>query len=131
MILFPSAKINLGLHVLNKRTDGFHNIETCMYPIPLFDVLEILPAKNFSFKQTGLSIDSSEQDNLVVKAYQRLKDEYNIPEVYIHLRKNIPMGAGLGGGSADASYALKGLNELFDLNLGKSNLSEICSTQLS
>ncbi|MDX2359800.1 MAG: 4-(cytidine 5'-diphospho)-2-C-methyl-D-erythritol kinase [Crocinitomicaceae bacterium] len=122
MILFPPAKINLGLHVLKKREDGYHDIDTCMVPIPLTDVLEILPANDFKFVQTGLPVDGSSNDNLVVKAYRLLKDAYGIGDVYIHLRKNIPMGAGLGGGSADATYTLLGLNELFRLGLNPHEL---------
>ena len=110
MILFSSAKINIGLNVLNKRTDGFHNIETCMFPIPLFDVIELLPSDKFTFKQTGIKIDSSIKDNLCVRAYHLIKKRYNIGPVYIHLQKNIPMGAGLGGGSSNAAFILKGLN---------------------
>lgn len=115
MILFPPAKINLGLNVPFKREDGYHEIETCMYPIPFLDVLELLPAADFSFRQTGLVIPGNDSDNLCVRAYNLIKEHYSIPPVYIHLRKEIPMGAGMGGGSADAAYVLKGLNDLFDL----------------
>ncbi len=128
MILFPPAKINLGLNVLRKRTDGYHEIETVMLPIPLTDVLEILPAKEFSFHQSGLKIEGAISDNLVVQAYEVLKETYNLPPVYIHLLKNIPMGAGLGGGSADATYTLIGLNQLFDLGLNKDELRNYAAT---
>lgn len=116
MILFPPAKINLGLKILFKRPDGYHEIDSVMLPIPMFDVLEILPSDHFEFHQTGLTIDGDQKDNLCVKAYQLLKEAYNLPPVYLHLRKEIPMGAGLGGGSADAAYVLKGLSVLFNLN---------------
>jgi len=116
MIFFPPAKINLGLRVLFKRTDGYHEIDSCMLPIPLVDVLEILPSAHFSFQQTGLTIPGDFNDNLCVKAYQLMKDKFSVPPVYIHLRKEIPMGAGLGGGSSDAAYVLSGLNDLFELN---------------
>jgi 4-diphosphocytidyl-2-C-methyl-D-erythritol kinase len=122
MILFPPAKINLGLHVLRKREDGYHDLDTCMVPIPLYDVLEILPSEQFEYHQTGLVIPGSADDNLCVKAYNLLKAHYNLPQVYMHLRKEIPMGAGLGGGSADAAYVLTGLNTLFELNLSSSKL---------
>lgn len=125
MILFPPAKINIGLNVLGKRPDGFHEIETCMVEIPLNDVLEIIPMKTFTFKQTGLTVDSSVENNLCVKAFRLMQEAYSIPNVYMHLRKNIPMGAGLGGGSADASYVLIGLNELFKLNVSEEELMEL------
>ena len=117
MILFPPAKINLGLNVLSKRNDGFHEIETCMVEIPLCDVLEIQRSNEFEFHSSGLKIDGNEDSNLCVKAFRLLENEHNLTPVYIHLRKIIPMGAGLGGGSSDATYVLLGLNELFDLNL--------------
>lgn len=128
MILFPPAKINLGLNVLRKRDDGYHEIETVMMPILLTDVLEILPAKEFSFHQSGLEIEGTTSDNLVVRAYEVLKDAHNLSPVYIHLLKNIPMGAGLGGGSADATYTLIGLNQLFDLGLSRDELRNYAAT---
>ena len=124
MILFPSAKINLGLNVLFKREDGFHEIDSCMLSIPLLDVLEILPSEHFEFKQTGLKIDSTDANNLIVRAYELFKSKFNLPPVYMHLQKHIPMGAGLGGGSADASYTLIGLNQLFDLKLTEKELMD-------
>ncbi len=127
MILFPSAKINFGLNVLNKRKDGFHNLETCMFPIPLYDVLEILPSSRFCFTQSGLDTDCLTKDNLCVRAYHLINDNYAIDPVYLHLQKNIPMGAGLGGGSSDAAYTLKALNQLFDLKIKNTELSEMAS----
>ena len=124
MILFPQAKINLGLNVLSKRDDGYHEIETCMLAIPLNDVLEILPSDEFSFTSSGLEITGEIEQNLCVRAYELLREKHKIPPVYIHLRKNIPMGAGLGGGSADASYILIGLNQLFGLELSFTLLEE-------
>ena len=124
MILFPPAKINLGLNVLRKREDGYHDLDTCMVPIPLCDVLELLPSAQFEYHQTGLTIPGSTHDNLCVKAYNLLKDDYNLPPVYMHLRKEIPMGAGLGGGSSDAAYVLTGLNSLFQLNIQTAKLEE-------
>jgi 4-diphosphocytidyl-2-C-methyl-D-erythritol kinase len=124
MIFFPPAKINLGLRVLFKRSDGYHEIDSCMLPIPLVDVLEIIPSAHFSFQQTGLIIPGNNSDNLCVKAYELMKDAYSLPPVYIHLRKEIPMGAGLGGGSADAAYVLRALNSLFDLKCTSAELEE-------
>jgi 4-diphosphocytidyl-2-C-methyl-D-erythritol kinase len=127
MILFPPAKINLGLNVLRKRRDGYHDLDTCMVPIPLCDILEILPAETLQYIQTGLAIPGSENDNLCVKAYKLLKERYNLPPVYLHLRKEIPMGAGLGGGSADAAYVLTGLNTLFELKISSDKLEEFAA----
>ena len=127
MILFPIAKINLGLHVLNKRTDGFHEIESCLYPIPLCDILEIIPADETKFLQTGIDLPNSNEKNICVKAYDLLAANYNIPPVYIHLRKQIPIGAGLGGGSSDAAFVLKGLNELFSLNISRADLASFAA----
>ncbi|MFK7787754.1 MAG: 4-(cytidine 5'-diphospho)-2-C-methyl-D-erythritol kinase [Crocinitomicaceae bacterium] len=127
MILFPPAKINLGLKVLKKREDGFHEIDTCMVAIPLTDVLEIIPSETFIFKQTGLTVDGDQESNLCVKAFRLFQDGYDIPNAYIHLRKQLPMGAGLGGGSADASYVLKGLNAIFDKGLTDDQLREMAS----
>ena len=127
MILFPPAKINLGLKVLKKREDGYHEIDTCMLVIPLTDVLEIVRAAEFTFKQTGLAIGGDFESNLCVKAFRLFQQRYDIPNVYIHLRKQIPMGAGLGGGSADASYVLRGLNQLFEVGLNYDQLREMAS----
>ncbi len=127
MILFPPAKINLGLNVLFKREDGFHQIDTCMLPIPFVDVLELVPAPTFSFHQTGLVIPGPTENNLCVKAYSILERNFSIPPVYIHLRKEIPMGAGLGGGSSNAAYVLKGLNNLYELNIPISHLEDFAA----
>jgi 4-diphosphocytidyl-2-C-methyl-D-erythritol kinase len=117
VVIFSNCKINLGLHVIEKRPDGFHNVETCFYPIPFYDVIEIIPATAFQFTTTGLAIPGDVTNNLCVKAYQLLKSEYGIPYVHLHLQKNIPMGAGIGGGSANAAYTLLLLNKKFQLNL--------------
>ncbi len=127
MILFPPAKINLGLKVLKKRTDGFHEIESCMLAIPLTDVLEILRAEQFNFVQTGISVEGDQESNLCVRAFRLFQKHYAIPNVYIHLRKEIPMGAGLGGGSADASYVLLGLNELFEVGASDDELRSLAA----
>lgn len=121
MVSFPNAKINLGLNVIRKRTDGYHDLETCFYPVDWTDMLEIIPSSSFRFSSTGLPIDGNAESNLVVKAYNLVKRDFDLPPVHIHLHKIIPMGAGLGGGSADAAFTLRQLNERF--NLGLSELS--------
>ncbi len=117
MLFFPNAKINIGLNILRKRTDGFHDIASYFYPVGWKDVLEILPNETFSFNTTGITIPPDGKDNLCVRAYELLKKDFDIPLVYLHLHKNIPIGAGMGGGSADASMVLVGLNKLFELHL--------------
>lgn len=126
MITFPNAKINLGLHITKKRNDGFHDIETCMYPIPLYDALEmIIDKKHTTFESSGIAIPGNPADNLILKAFNLLKKDFPaLPNLHIHLHKHIPMGAGLGGGSADAAYALKLMNNLFDLILDDFFLEE-------
>ena len=119
MLLFPNAKINLGLSVTEKRTDGFHNIETVMVPIGLCDVLELIvaPDGQFLFSTSGLKINGDQNQNLVMKAWDMLRIKFQLPSVKIHLHKVIPLGAGLAGGSADAAFLIKGVNDLFNLNL--------------
>ncbi|WP_268035703.1 4-(cytidine 5'-diphospho)-2-C-methyl-D-erythritol kinase [Algoriphagus sp. PAP.12] len=118
MISFPNAKINLGLHIISKRKDGYHEIETCMFPIPLYDALEIIIDKKGGWESTGTPIPGEPKDNLILKAQQLLrKDFQGLPNLKIHLHKNIPMGAGLGGGSADGAFALKLMSNLYDLHL--------------
>jgi len=123
MILFPNAKINIGLYITEKRPDGFHNLESCFFPIDWQDILEIIPSKTKStFSSSGIEIPGNPDSNICLKAYELLKYKYEIPEVKIHLHKQIPIGAGLGGGSSDGAYTLKGLNELFNLNLSNEEL---------
>lgn len=129
MILFPNAKINIGLSIIEKRSDGFHELESIMVPIPMYDILEITESAEFEFVQTGLTVDGNNDDNLCVKAYRLMEEQFSIGPVRIHLRKQIPMGAGMGGGSADATFVVKGLNELFQLNLSVARLQEL-SAQL-
>lgn len=125
MISFPNAKINLGLHITYKRKDGYHEIETCMVPIPLYDALEIILDKKPSWNSSGLDIPGEAKDNLILKAEKLLKKDFQgLPALSIHLHKNIPMGAGLGGGSADGAFALKLMNNLFDLHLDDFFLEE-------
>ncbi len=128
MITFPNAKINLGLNVLSKRSDGYHNIESLFCPLFLQDALEILPTSGaFEFTSSGLKLDCALENNIVVKAYRLLATDHHLPSVKIHLHKNIPFGAGLGGGSADAAFTLKMLNEMFDLQLSESQLVNYAS----
>jgi 4-diphosphocytidyl-2-C-methyl-D-erythritol kinase len=125
MVTFPNAKINLGLNVVERRQDGYHNIETVFYPIALTDVLEVLPGDAFYFDASGLHIDSEPEENLVVKAYHLLKHKYDLPPVKIHLHKVIPFGAGLGGGSSNAAFLLTMLNQIFDIGLSAGQLSNL------
>ncbi len=123
MIVFPNCKINLGLQILNKREDGFHNIQTVFYSIPFRDALEIIPNNKLEFIATGLAVDGKPEDNLCLKAYHLLKEDFpQLPAVKIHLHKTIPLGAGLGGGSADAAFMLNLLNDKFKLNISTSKL---------
>ncbi len=124
MIVFPYAKINLGLQITEKRHDGYHNIITCFYPLKWCDVLEVQPAEIFSFKTTGVAIPGSSADNLCVKAYSLLQKDFNLPPVAIHLHKLIPLGAGLGGGSSDASHMVLALRDLFKLSINDEQLME-------
>jgi 4-diphosphocytidyl-2-C-methyl-D-erythritol kinase len=125
MVVFPNAKINLGLFVTSKRDDGFHDIETCFVPIGLTDILEFIESeKSTSFVSSGLPIPGESAINLCVMAWKLLHNEFSIPPVKIHLHKQIPIGAGLGGGSSDAAYMLKGLNEYFKLQLSVTAIKE-------
>ena len=127
MILFPNAKINLGLRVLRKRTDGFHDIESIMVPIPVYDIIEITAAESFSYIQTGIFIPTDGTEGLVQRAYRIIKDNYPIGPVAIHLRKQIPIGAGLGGGSSDAAFTIKGLNTWFELGLSDRTMEQLAA----
>ena len=129
MILYPNAKINLGLRILRKREDGFHDIESIMIPVPIYDILELSASEAFSYTQTGIDIPSDGSLGLVERAYMLMKNKYGIGPVAIHLRKQIPIGAGLGGGSADAAFTLKGLNEWFNLGLSTETL-ELLAAEL-
>ena len=117
MIIFPNAKINIGLNIINRRDDGYHNIETIFYPINIKDALELVPAKELSFNSSGLEVPGNAADNLCVKCYHLLKKDFDLPPVSIHLHKHIPIGAGLGGGSADAAFFIRLLNQNFSLGL--------------
>ena len=127
MIVFPNCKINLGLSIVAKRADGFHELESIFYPVALQDILEIVHSNDRStpiqFSHTGLPIPGDASNNLCIKAYHLLKKDFpNIPSVKIHLHKHIPMGAGLGGGSSDGTSVLKLLNQQFNLGLNNTQL---------
>lgn len=125
MVSFPPCKINLGLNVIRKRQDGYHDIETCFYPVPWTDILEIIPSSQLQFFSTGNAIEGAAKDNLCLKAYHAIKSEHDIPPVSIHLHKIIPIGAGLGGGSSDAAYTLRTLNAMFNLQLSLDELKRL------
>lgn len=123
MVLFPNAKINLGLNVIRKRPDGYHDLETVFYPVNLKDALEVIPSAEMAFHLSGLLVNGNVNDNLCLKAYQLLKKSFpHLPSVNIHLHKSIPMGAGLGGGSADGACMLAMLNDKFRLHLTQQQL---------
>lgn len=124
MLVFCPAKINLGLWVLEKRKDGFHNIETIFYPIPLFDALEVLPADALSIHLHGIPVPGKAVENLCLQVYFLLKREFDLPPLEIHLQKNIPIGAGLGGGSSDGAGMMLLLNDLFELGLSEAEMQE-------
>ncbi|MHA8062852.1 4-(cytidine 5'-diphospho)-2-C-methyl-D-erythritol kinase [Aquirufa aurantiipilula] len=122
MVLFPNAKINIGLHIVAKRPDGFHELETCFFHVPWTDILEITPNPIVEFSSSGLPISGKIENNLCLRAYYALAKDFHVPPVHLHLHKIIPMGAGLGGGSADAAFTLMGLRDLFDLPLTNKQL---------
>lgn len=129
MIVFPNCKINLGLHIIRKRTDGYHDLETIFYPIPIMDALEIVEYKNafrstsMPFTVTGILLDGDPASNICSKAYRLLKRDFpDLPHIHMHLHKVIPSGAGLGGGSSDGAYTLIALNQLFQLNISETDL---------
>ncbi|MCH2233834.1 MAG: 4-(cytidine 5'-diphospho)-2-C-methyl-D-erythritol kinase [Crocinitomicaceae bacterium] len=127
MIFYPNCKINIGLDVLEKREDGFHNLKSVFYPIPLKDILEIVKSDDFNISFSGRKINGDFKDNLIYKAFELMQIQYGIGNISIHLHKQIPMGAGLGGGSADAAFALMGINEIYHLNLSNQELMKLAS----
>ena len=134
MVSFPNCKINIGLNIVGKRADGYHNLQTVFYPLAIKDVIEIIEApeqkEGADFSSTGLAVAGSTESNLCMKAYQLLKKEFpHLPLVLMHLHKTIPMGAGLGGGSADAAFVLQLLNKKFNLGISSQRLME-CALQL-
>ena len=129
MISFPNCKINLGLSVIEKRPDGFHNVETVMYPVKMNDILEIVISSdnNNSFSLSGMDVGGDKNNNLVIKALNLLKENLNLAPVKIHLHKTIPSGAGLGGGSADAAFTIKLLDDIFSLKLTVNQMQDYAS----
>lgn len=122
MITFPNAKINIGLNIIEKRDDGFHNLQSCFYPVGLCDALEVVEnteagAERFTFTSSGIEIPGDATDNLCYFAYHVVSQDYPLPNVKVHLHKHIPIGAGLGGGSADAAFFIKLLNDKFELGI--------------
>lgn len=126
MITFPNAKINIGLNVISRRNDGYHNLETVFYPIKIKDALEVIESKEMSFETSGITIPGHANENLCLKAYDLMRKDFDLPNISIHLHKQIPIGAGLGGGSADAAFFIKLLNEKFELGLEISQMQKYC-----
>ena len=124
MIVFPNAKINLGLNIIAKRDDGYHNLETIFYPIKIYDALEAIKSEQLTFSSSGMAIPGDQNQNLCIKAYELLIQDFNLPPLQIHLHKNIPVGAGLGGGSADAAFSIKLINRMFDLCLNDQQMEK-------
>lgn len=122
MIAFPNAKINLGLHITEKRPDGFHNLETVFFPVGWSDALEFVEAAELRFTSSGIRISGDWESNLVMRAYRLLQKDFGLPALKIHLHKQIPFGAGLGGGSSDGAFMLRMLNKAYDLKISKEKL---------
>jgi len=127
MIVYPNAKINLGLNIVRKREDGYHDLESVMCPIQLYDELEIEKSDKLSFEIEGIKLEDDGKENLVVRAFRMMAERYNISPVSIRLNKKIPSGAGLGGGSADAAFMLKALNELYSVGASSTELKQMAS----
>lgn len=129
MIYRANCKINIGLNIINKRDDGFHNLSSIMYPVKgLADLVEVVHSDTLRFTSSGLTIDCAPENNLCLKAYNLIKEEYKeIPPLHIHLHKIVPFGAGLGGGSSDATFTLKAIDELLSLGISKEKMIELAS----
>ena len=127
MISFPNAKINIGLNVVSKRADGYHNLETIFYPVKLADILEIVDSDKPELSISGIQIEGPLSENLILRAYRLLKNDFDLPPVKFHLHKIIPFGAGLGGGSSDAAFLLKMLNAYFNLTINTKQLKKYAS----
>lgn len=130
MVIFTNVKINIGLDILRRRPDGYHDIATIMVPVPWHDIIEIVPAENgvTTLQCSGRPVDCPPEKNLVMKAYRKLQERVDLPPVDIYLHKIVPDGAGLGGGSADAAYTLRALNEMFSLGLSRQELAEVAAS---
>ena len=124
MIVYPHAKINIGLQIIKKRHDGFHEIETVLYPVLVCDILEIKPSECTRLCLYGLPIEDHDDNNLCIKAYRMLQADFGLPPVQLHLHKQIPVGAGLGGGSSDGAYTLRLLNDYFSLGINDTQLEK-------
>ena len=128
MITYPCAKINLGLNVVSKRPDGYHNLETVFYPVPLCDTLEInLSDEKTSLTLSGTPLEGDPEQNLVIKAYRAVCEQHPLPEVKISLDKRIPSQAGMGGGSSDCAFTIKALNEMFNIGMSDDEMRGIAS----
>jgi len=127
MICFPNAKINLGLWVIGKRDDGYHTIESVLLPVPFYDVLEFKPVKEFSLKTYGLPIGIESKENILFKTWKLLQQDYQIPPLEIILLKNVPIGSGLGGGSSNAAFLIKSINDFFELGLENEKMQQLAS----
>jgi 4-diphosphocytidyl-2-C-methyl-D-erythritol kinase len=127
MIVFPNAKINIGLNVVSKRDDGFHNLETIFYPVKLADALEFAESDETRLTSSGIQIDGALENNLILKAFNLIKADFNLPPLQFHLHKLIPFGAGLGGGSSNAAFTLKMLNDYYNLGLCTDQLESFAS----
>lgn len=129
MRVFPCAKINLGLNVVERRPDGYHNLETVFYPIPITDELEVTSSDTDELEIFGIPVAGNADDNLVMRVLRLLRDEgYDVPPVHIKLQKNIPSGAGLGGGSSDAAFMMRVVNEMFHLDIPTEKMERMVST---
>jgi 4-diphosphocytidyl-2-C-methyl-D-erythritol kinase len=128
----PNAKINIGLNIVGKRPDGYHNLQTVFYPIPITDAIEIKKLENptslYEFESSGISIPGDAKENLVVQVFLSLQKEFDLPPVRINLSKHIPVGAGLGGGSSDCAFMMKMLNEYFSLELSDKEMEDRLSS---
>lgn len=128
MIHKAPAKINVGLDILSKRPDGFHTLESLFVPLPFYDLIEFREASSFSLSNTGITVDCAPEENLLYKTWEVLHKKYNIPPIELHLHKQIPFGAGLGGGSSDATTLLMALNNHFSLSLSRQDLHDIAQS---
>ena len=126
MITFPNAKINIGLNILSRRADGYHNLETVFHPVQIKDALEVIEASEMSFETSGIEIPGHANENLCLAAYDLLRKDHDLPNIAIHLHKHIPIGAGLGGGSADAAFFLRLINEKFEVGLSIEQMQAYC-----
>lgn len=126
MICFPNAKINIGLNIISRRNDGYHNLQTVFYPLQIKDALEVIESPIMGFETSGIEIPGQPNQNLCLKAYELLRKDFDLPNINIHLHKKIPIGAGLGGGSADAAFFIKLINDKFNLNLLPTTMQNYC-----